>query len=67
MDPKQARYPFQKRSPMYVLDEMKAPWFVDLLNINLNNMKLDEAKRRIDLFMDQFKKEGIRITENLDF
>jgi malate synthase len=52
---------------VYVLDEMKAPWFVDLLNINLNNTKLEEAKRRINLFMETFRKEGIRITENLDF
>ncbi len=51
----------------YVLDSQKAPWFIDLLNINLNNTKLEEAKRRIDLFMDKFKNEGIRITENLDF
>jgi malate synthase len=52
---------------VYVLDEMKAPWFVDLLNINLNNTKLDEAKIRINLFMETFRKVGIRITENLDF
>lgn len=51
----------------YVLDEVKAPWFIDLLNINLNNTDLDVAKKRIDLFMDRFKKEGIRITENLDY
>jgi len=51
----------------YVLDEMKAPWFIDLLNINLNNTALDVAKKRIRLFMDRFKKEGIRITENLDY
>jgi len=51
----------------YVLDEMKAPWFIDLLNINLNNTTLDVAKKRISLFMDRFKKEGIRITENLDY
>jgi len=43
---------------------MKAPWFIDLLNINLNNMALDVAKKRIRLFMDSFKKEGIRITES---
>jgi len=51
----------------YVLDSEKAPWFIDLLNINLDNTRLDEAKRRIDLFMKTFKREGTRITENLDF
>jgi malate synthase len=51
----------------YVLDNVKSPWFIDLLNINLNNNDLVEAKKRIQLFMDRFKKDGIRITENMDF
>src|SRR5262245_41392145 len=51
----------------YVLDDMKLPWYVDLLNINLNNFDLNEAKRRIRLFADAFRKDGTRITENLDF
>lgn len=51
----------------YVLENMKAPWFIDLLNINLNNTDLEVAKKRIDFYMDKFKREGIRITENLDF
>jgi malate synthase len=51
----------------YVLDPVKAPWFIDLLNINLDNVDLNEAKERIMLFMDKFKTEGIRITENIDF
>lgn len=51
----------------YVLDNIKAPWFIDLLNINLNNTDLEVAKKRIALFMDRFKNEGIRITENMDF
>ncbi|UFH56860.1 hypothetical protein [Spirosoma sp. KNUC1025] len=52
---------------VYVLSEVKAPWFIDLLNINLNNMNLAEAKRRIHLYMDTLTKAGKRITENLDF
>ena len=52
---------------VYVLDEVKSPWFIDLLNINLNNSDLDEARRRISNYMDTFRKEGVRITENLDF
>ena len=52
---------------VYVLDETKAPWFIDLLNINLNNHSLTEALRRINLYMSAIKRDGVRITENLDF
>jgi malate synthase len=52
---------------VYVLDDVKMPWYVDLLNINLNNFDLAEAKRRIRLLADTFRKDGTRITENLDF
>jgi malate synthase len=51
----------------YVLDAVKLPWYIDLLNINLDNPDLDEAKRRIHLFAEAFRKNGTRITENLDF
>ena len=51
----------------YVLDDVKAPWFIDLLNINLDNRDLGEANKRIQSFMERFKKEGTRITENIDF
>lgn len=51
----------------YVLDETKYPWYIDLLNINLNNHNLEEAKKRINLYMKTFREEGRRITENLDF
>jgi malate synthase len=51
----------------YVLDDVKLPWYIDLLNINLNNFELSEAKRRIELLRDAFKRDGTRITENLDF
>jgi len=50
----------------YVLDEVKAPWYIDLLNINLNNHDLDVAKQRISQYLRAFKDEGIRITENID-
>jgi malate synthase len=50
----------------YVVEDTKSPWFIDLLNINLNNLDLKEAKRRIQLYMDAFKHSGYRITENLD-
>jgi malate synthase len=51
----------------YVLDPVKAPWYIDLLNINLNNYDPAIAQHRISIYMDTFKKEGLRITENLDF
>jgi malate synthase len=51
----------------YVLDPVKAPWFIDLLNICLNTTDLAVAKKRIQFFMEQFKKNGTRVTENLDF
>ena len=51
----------------YVMDDVKLPWYVDLLNINLDNHDLGEAKRRIKLLTDAFHKNGARITENLDF
>ncbi len=50
----------------YVLDDVKAPWYIDLLNINLNNHDLDVARQRIRQYMETFKNEGIRITENID-
>ncbi|GAA4453573.1 malate synthase A [Nibrella saemangeumensis] len=51
----------------YILSAVKPPWFIDLLNINLNNLDLAEASRRISLYMDTLNREGTRITENLDF
>jgi malate synthase len=51
----------------YVMDEVKLPWYIDLLNINLNNTNLSESKRRIRMLADVFRKDGTRITENLDF
>ncbi len=51
----------------YVMDDVKLPWYIDLLNINLDNHDLTEAKRRIRLLAEAFRKDGTRITENLDF
>ncbi len=49
------------------MEAIKLPWYIDLLNINLENLDLTEAKRRIRLLADTFRKDGRRITENLDF
>jgi malate synthase len=51
----------------YMLSEIKPPWFIDLLNINLNNVDLNVAKDRINLYMSTLVTEGKRVTENLDF
>ncbi len=51
----------------YVMDEMKLPWYIDLLNITLGNHDLEEARRRIRLLSDAFRRDGTRLTENLDF
>ncbi len=52
---------------IYVFNEFKIPWFIDLLNINLNNSDLQVAKQRINRYITAFKNEGKRITENPDF
>ena len=51
----------------YVLDAVKLPWYIDLLNITIGTHDLAEGKRRIALLRDAFAKDGTRITENLDF
>jgi len=51
----------------YIQSPVKLPWFIDLLNINLDNFDLGVAKDRIKMYNDAFKADGKRITENLDF
>ncbi|HXT71639.1 MAG TPA: hypothetical protein VN700_17915 [Vicinamibacterales bacterium] len=51
----------------YLDADAKLPWYIDLLNINLNNNDLAEAKRRIQRLAEAFNADGTRITENLDF
>jgi malate synthase len=51
----------------YVMADVKLPWYIDLLNINLDNHDVTEAKRRIRLLTEAFRKDGTRLTENLDF
>jgi malate synthase len=50
----------------YIDEEVKIPWYIDLLNINLNNHDLSEGIRRIDAYIKKFRETGQRITENLD-
>jgi malate synthase len=51
----------------YMKEELKFPWYIDLLNLNLNNVDLEVARDRISSYRDQFRKKGKRITDNPDF
>ena len=51
----------------YLRSEAKPPWYIDLLHLNLGNHDLAEGRRRIDRFMRAYRRDGRRITENLDF
>jgi malate synthase len=51
----------------YVLDQQKPPWYIDMLNINLDNHDLEVARRRIERYLQALHAEGTRITHNLDF
>ena len=66
-DSKHTTLPIAKEiAETYVLSDFKAPWFIDLLNINLNNHDLSISKQRIKEYMESFVKDGTRITRNLD-
>ena len=51
----------------YVKNPTKAPWYIDILNINIDNHELQNAQRRIDDYMRTLEDENIRLTHNLDF
>jgi malate synthase len=51
----------------YVRDPQKLPWYIDLLNINLGVHHLTEAERRIRDLVAAFKRDGTRMTGNLDW
>lgn len=51
----------------YIRAEVKIPWYIDLLNINLDNHDMGKAKERIQMYIRAFAEENKRITENLDF
>jgi len=45
----------------------KPPWYVDLLNLNLDNHDLEVARERIARYLAAFDRDGRRITDNPDF
>jgi malate synthase len=51
----------------YVADRVKPPWYIDLLNLNLDNHDLATARSRIQSYFEAFERDGTRITENPDF
>jgi malate synthase len=51
----------------YVEHDTKLPWFIDLLNLNLGNRDLADARRRIQMFVAEFESHSRRVTNNLDF
>ena len=51
----------------YVKSEIKPPWYIDLLNINLDNADFAIARERIGMYLQALTKDGMRITKNLDF
>jgi malate synthase len=67
-DSKQTTLPIAREiAEAYVTAPWKAPWYIDLLNINLDNHQLPTARARIRMYMEAFGRDGTRITENLDF
>ncbi len=51
----------------YVLEDVKLPWYIDLLNANLENHDVERAIARIGQLREAFLRDGRRLTENLDF
>jgi malate synthase len=51
----------------YVKNSFKSPWYIDLLNLNLNNYDLGRARKCIDAYLAAFGRDGTRLTENPDF
>jgi malate synthase len=51
----------------YLHDDVKPPWYIDLLNLTLDNHDLGVARERIARFLAAFERDGTRLTRNLDF
>jgi malate synthase len=51
----------------YVKNPVKAPWYIDLLDLNLNNHDLGRARQRIEAYFAAFERDGTRLTDNPDF
>jgi malate synthase len=51
----------------YVRSAVKCPWYIDLLNLNIDNHDLGVARTRIETYLQTLGRDGSRLTENLDF
>jgi malate synthase len=51
----------------YVAEEVKPPWYIDLLNLNLGQHDLEVARQRIARYLEALRRDGTRLTRNLDF
>jgi len=51
----------------YVRAAVKPPWYIDLLNLNLDNHDLGLARARATTFLAAFERDGSRATSNLEF
>jgi malate synthase len=51
----------------YLADDVKPPWYIDLLNLTLDNHDLAIARERIARFLEAFERDGARLTVNVDF
>jgi malate synthase len=67
-DSKQTTLPIAREiADRYAQSGLKPPWYIDLLDINLDNHDLGRARARIEAYMNKLGHEGTRITENVDF
>jgi malate synthase len=51
----------------YVQSDAKPPWYIDYLNVNLENFDLAQAENRIAKLLKALHGSGERVTENVDF
>jgi malate synthase len=51
----------------YVRSAEKPPWYIDLLNVNLETTDLGRVRLRIAKSLASLAERGARVTENLDF
>jgi malate synthase len=51
----------------YVAEDVKPPWYVDLLNVALQARDFPTARERIARYLAAFERDGTRVTGNMDF
>jgi malate synthase len=51
----------------YVRSAVKCPWYIDLLNLTIDNHDLGTARARIESYFETLERDGTRQTENPEF